>query len=134
MVHGRGDRLLPQVPLGTRGNYGMRGMDLLDWKRNDNSSHHIVELVIPLCAQLMAVMAGDTGDGNGPVRKYRLKKTFVTFGNDSRIGLPGILCHRFQACPFELIRRPVFFVNWPQAGQPDTKPESEPLNFLTGHL
>jgi hypothetical protein len=22
----------------------------LDWKRNDNPSHHIVELVIPLCA------------------------------------------------------------------------------------
>ena len=71
-------------------------------------SHHIVELVVPLCAQLMAVMARDTGDGDGPVRKYRLIKVFATFGNDSRIGLPGILCHRFQTRSFELIRRPVF--------------------------
>jgi len=109
-------------------------MASLNWKRNDNPSHHIVELVVPLCAQIMAVMARDTGHGDGPVRKYRLEIMSVTFGNDSRIGLPGILCYGFQARSFELISRPVFCLNRPQAGQPDTKTESEPLNLLTSHL
>src|SRR5262245_2832857 len=112
----------------------IREMGSLDWKRNDNPAHYIVKLVVPLCAQLMAVMARHTGDGDGPVRKYGLKKTFVTFGNESRIGIAGILCHRFKDCSFELIRVPVFLLNWPQAGQPDAKPESKPLNLLTSHL
>ncbi len=38
-----------------------------DWKRNDNPSHHIVELVVPLCAQIMVVMARDTGHGDGNI-------------------------------------------------------------------
>src|SRR5262249_20809452 len=55
---------------GETGPYGYHRGEVAssDWKRNDNTSHDIVELVVPLSAHLMAVMACDTGDGDSPVR------------------------------------------------------------------
>ncbi len=41
--------LFVQAPADRRGE-----MASLDWKRNDNPSHHIVELVVPLCAGFFA--------------------------------------------------------------------------------